>query len=110
MLERIHDKVCMLADMCFVNKLLSPLSPRPLQIPVVRVHAVKALELLQDAESTVQEELVKLLEGDPSPEVRKAVLSVIAITDDTLPGEHMEHVAQRVSCHSVSFHYSCQPL
>lgn len=58
------------------------------QIPVVRVHAVKALELLQDPESTVQAALVKLLESDPSPEVRKTVLSVIAITDDALPGEH----------------------
>ena len=100
MLERIHDKVCMLPDTWFVPLLhafpstIPPPPPPPPpscphQIPVVRVHAVKALELLQDPESTVQAALVKLLESDPSPEVRKTVLSVIAITDDALPGEHM---------------------
>ena len=48
------------------------------QIPAVRVHAVKALELLQSEES-VQMELAKLLEGDPNADVRKTVLSVIVV-------------------------------
>ena len=34
-------------------------------------------------------ELAKLLEGDPNADVRKTVLSVIVVTKDTLPGEHL---------------------
>ena len=117
MLERIHDKVCMLPDTWFVPLLpfympFPPLSPPPPpppvlshQIPVVRVHAVKALELLQDPESTVQAALVKLLESDPSPEVRKTVLSVIAITDDALPGEHAACEGRGEFLLLASFHF-----
>ena len=52
---------------------------------MVRVHAAQALELLQE-DTAVQEELVVLLERDPSPDVRRAILGMIAITDCTLPG------------------------
>ena len=52
----------------------------------MRVHAAQALELLQE-DVSVQLELVKLLEGDTSADVRKTVLGIIVITDYTLPGE-----------------------
>ena len=54
------------------------------QISMVRVHAAQALELLQE-DTAVQEELVVLLERDPSPDVRRSILGMIAITDCTLP-------------------------
>ncbi|CAI8041284.1 Condensin complex subunit 3 [Geodia barretti] len=54
------------------------------KIPVVRVHAVQALELLQE-DVSLQEELARLLERDPSPDVRRATLNTIVITDHTLP-------------------------
>ena len=57
---------------------------------MVRVHAVQALELLQE-DVSLQEELARLLERDPSPDVRRATLNTIVITDHTLPGGSTTH-------------------
>ena len=76
------------------------------QIPAVRVHAVKALELLQSEES-VQMELAKLLEGDPNADVRKTVLSVIVVTKDTLPGEHLRSWHMAHAPRGAPFNESC---
>ena len=59
------------------------------QVPVVRVHAVAALELLQDGENPqcpVVGTLLELLRGDSSPEVRRSALSKILVTNSTLQG------------------------
>lgn len=53
----------------------------------MRVHAVQALELLQE-DVLLQEELAGVLERDPSPDVRRTTLNTIVITDHTLPGEY----------------------
>ena len=55
------------------------------QLSKVSVPAAQALELRQE-DTAVQEELVVLLERDPSPDVRRALLGRIASTDGTLPG------------------------
>ena len=54
----------------------------------MRVHALLALELFQN-ESSVVVELLRLLQTDPSPEVRRTALHVTAVTDQTLPGERL---------------------
>ncbi|CAM9716500.1 unnamed protein product, partial [Choristocarpus tenellus] len=55
------------------------------KIPVVRVQAVKVLEFLQSQEAVV-EDLVRALQSDSSPDVRKAVLESIEVNQNrTLP-------------------------
>ena len=54
------------------------------------MNAVQALELLQE-DVSLQEELAGLLERDPSPDVRRATLNAIIITDHTLPGGSTPH-------------------
>ena len=50
------------------------------------MNAVLGLELLQNSDGPVPDALLQLLEWDPSPDVRKTVLSIIGISDKTLPG------------------------
>ena len=81
MLERIRDKVYTETHTHHMVK-----QHHKLQTPVVRVHAAKALELLQE-DVSLQEELVGLLQSDPSPDVRRAVLNTVVVSDHTLPGQ-----------------------
>ena len=61
----------------------------PIQIPVVRAHAASALEFLQDPspQCPVTSALLSLMEKDSSPEVRRAILNKIAVSNRTLSGE-----------------------
>ena len=61
-----------------------------MQVPVVRVQAVSALEWLQDLEpdSTgcpVTTLYLSLMATDPSPDVRRCVLNKILMSDRSLP-------------------------
>ena len=81
MLKRIRDKVQRHTHTHHMVK-----QHHKLQTPVVRVHAAKALELLQE-DVLLQEELVGLLQSDPSPDVRIAVLNTIVVSGHTFPGQ-----------------------
>ena len=90
MLLRLHDKVCPPPP--------SPPPPQcpsvrcawclPPQIPVVRVHAVLALEFLQstDPMCPVIPIFLELMAKDPSPDVRRCILNKIGVSDQSLPG------------------------
>ena len=60
----------------------------PFQIPVVRANAASGLEFLQDPspQCPVTTALLSLMEKDSSPEVRRAILSRIAVSNRTLAG------------------------
>ena len=63
-----------------------------------------SLELLQE-QSSGTSELLRLLETDPSPDVRRTVLSKIIISDQTLPGEwgERERVLERGMADCTAF-------
>ena len=63
--------------------------PLPSQIPLVRVNAVSALELLQEPvpDCPITIALLSLLAKDSSPDVRRRVLAIIGISNTTLPGK-----------------------
>ena len=81
--------------MCEHNSVIQSVNlaiPCPLlnhQIPVVRAHAVSALELLQDPspQCPVTTAMLELMAKDSSPEVRKAILNKIAVSNRALSGE-----------------------
>lgn len=62
-----------------------------IQIPVVRIHAVSALEFLQDPnpDSPVTSAFLSLMAKDNSPEVRRCILNKIALTDGSLSGQYI---------------------
>ena len=86
--QRSQNKVLLHTFSVMCEQLMRMLFDRDdalLQAPVVRTHAVQALELLQD-DVSLQEVLVDLLERDPSPDVRTVVLKTIATSDHTFAG------------------------
>lgn len=64
----------------------------------MRVQAVVGLRWLQDgsnSECPVITTLLDLLRKDSSPEVRRIVLNIITITDNTLGGTYMHYNVHR---------------
>ena len=64
------------------------------QIPVVRCHAAASLEFFQDPspQCPVVTALLELMGKDSSPEVRRTILSKIAVTNRTLSGGYIIYI------------------